>query len=94
MHSILSALMFYLVDCIQRRFGSRYITEISGILQITPSLGFSILVMCILFSALPGTLKFICEFYIFSGLFEVSPFSCFFLLFVANVLGLIGFSKC
>jgi len=93
-HSFLSTLMFFLVDCIYRRYHSRSITEVSGILHLTPNLGVSILVMCIFFSGLPGTIKFITEFYIFSGFLEISAFSCFFLMFVANVLGLIGFSKC
>ena len=93
-HGCLSGLMFYLVDCIQRRYNSRSVTEISGILQTTPTLGISIIIMCVLYSGLPGTLKFTSEFYIFSGFFETSPFLCFFILFISNVIGLIGFSKC
>lgn len=93
-HGALSALMFFIVDCIQRRFNSRSVTELSGILQITPLLGISILVMCILYAGLPGTLKFTCEFYIFCGLFEITPVLTLILFFIANVLGLIGFSKC
>lgn len=93
-HGALSALMFYIVDCLQRRFNSRSLVEVSGVLQITPILGISIIVMCILYAGLPGTLKFACEFYIFCGLFESSPTMCLCLFFSANVLGLIGFSKC
>ncbi len=93
-HGALSALMFFIVDCIQRRFNSRSVTELSGILQITPALGISIIVMCVLYAGLPGTLKFTCEFYIFCGLFEITPTLTLFLFFIANVLGLIGFSKC
>jgi len=92
-HCFLSLMMFYLVDCIQRRYGSRSVTEVSGILQTTPNLGITILVMCTLYSGIPGTLKFISEFYIFSGLFETAPLSCCILLFIANVIGLIGFCK-
>ena len=93
-HGALSALMFYIVDCLQRRFNSRNVVEISGVLQITPMLGISILIMCILYAGLPGTLKFTCEFYIFCGLFELTPLLTLLLFFVANVFGLIGFSKC
>jgi len=92
-HGFLSGLMFYLVDCIQRRYSSRSVIEISGILTKTPSLGIAIILMCILYSGLPGTLKFTSEFYIFSGFFEYSPFLCFIVLFISNVIGLIGFSK-
>ena len=93
-HGALSALMFYLVDCVQRRFNSRSVIEVSGILQITPILGISNIIMCILYAGLPGTLKFACEFYIFSGLLEISPVLMVVLFFIANVLGVLGFAKC
>lgn len=93
-HGALSALMFFIVDCLQRRFNSRSVTEISGVLQLTPMLGISIIVMCVLYAGLPGTLKFTCEFYIFCGLFELTPVLTLILFFIANVLGLVGFSKC
>jgi len=93
-HGALSSLMFYIVDCLQRRFNSRSIVEISGILQITPMLGISIIIMCVLYAGLPGTLKFTCEFYVFCGLFELTPIITISLFIIANVLGLIGFSKC
>jgi len=92
-HAFLSALMFFIVDCIYRRFHTRSVVEVSGILHLTPNLGVAILVMCIFFAGLPGTIKFISEFYIFSGLLSVSIFSCVLLMFLANVFGLIGFSK-
>lgn len=92
-HAFLSALMFFLVDCIYRRFHTRSIVEVNGLLHVVPNLGLSILFMLVFFSGLPGTIKFISEFYIFSGFLESSPISCLILMFVANVLGLIGFSK-
>ena len=93
-HGVLSALMFYIVDCVYRRYGSRSVIEISGLLQVTPMLGITILIMCILYAGLPGTIKFTCEFYIFCGLFEVSTMLTLFLFFIANVFGLLGFCKC
>lgn len=93
-HGALSALMFFIVDCLQRRFNSRSLIEISGVLQLTPMLGIAIIAMCVIYAGLPGTLKFVCEFYIFCGLLEVTPFVTILLFLVANVLGLIGFSKC
>ncbi len=92
-HAFLSALMFFLVDCIYRRYESRSVIEVNGILQHTPNLGLSIIFMIIFFSGLPGTLKFIVEFFIFNGLIEISFSMCALVLFVANVLGLIGFCK-
>lgn len=93
-HAFLSALMFYLVDCIQRRYNTRIISELSGILHTTPNLGVSILFMQVFYSGLPGTLKFLSEFYVFSGLFNSCPFIILLILLVANFLGLVGFSKC
>lgn len=92
-HAYLSALMFFLVDCIYRRFNSRSIIEVNGILQQSPILGLNVILMTIFFAGLPGTLKFVVEFYIFSGLIEISFTMCFFIIFIANVLGLIGFCK-
>jgi NADH-quinone oxidoreductase subunit M len=86
--------MFFLVDCIQRRYNTRVVSEISGILHTTPNLGISILIMQILYSGLPGTLKFLSEFYIFSGLVSTSPLSAILIMYFANFFGLIGFSKC
>ncbi len=93
-HSLLSSLMFFLVDCIQKRYKSRLVSEISGILHTTPNLGLSLLFMNILYAGIPGSIKFTSELYIYSGLFETAPFSSIMLLFIANFLGLIGFSKC
>lgn len=93
-HGALSTLMFFIVDCVQRRYNSRSVVEISGVLQLTPMLGISIIVMCIIYSGLPGTLKFSSEFFIFCSLFEVTPTLTILLFFVTNVIGLIGFSKC
>ena len=93
-HAFLSSLMFFLVDCIQRRYKTRIISEITGILHTTPNLGISIIFMQIFYSGLPGTLKFLSEFYIFSGFLNSSPLSLILLMYGANFLGLIGFSKC
>ena len=49
--------------------------------------------MCFFYSGLPGTLKFTSEFYIFSSFLEIAPFSSILVIFIANCLGIIGFSK-
>lgn len=92
-HAFLSALMFFLVDCLYRRYHTRSITELNGLLHLTPNLAISIILMLVFFAGLPGTIKFISEFYIFSGFLELSPILCFNLMFIANVIGLVGFSK-
>jgi len=86
--------MFFIVDCIYRRYRTRSIVEVNGILHLTPNLGIAVILMVVFFAGLPGTIKFISEFYLFSAFIEISPTACIILMFVANVLGLIGFSKC
>ena len=72
MHAVLSTLMFFLVDLIQKRFGTRLLSELSGVIHICPNLGISIILMCLSFLALPFTLKFSCEFILFSGIADLS----------------------
>ena len=92
-HAFLSALMFYVVDCVYRRYHSRSVYSVSGVFTLYPRLGSIIFFMLVVFGGLPGTLKFSCEFFIFSNLLSVSWPSCVFLVFVLNFFGLVGFSK-
>lgn len=92
-HAFLSSLMFYLVDCIYRRYHTRSIFAVSGIFTLFPNLGFLIFLMVVFFGGLPGTVKFVCEFYIFSTVLSSSFASCIFLMFTLNFFGLVGFSK-
>jgi len=92
-HAFLSSIFFFFVDCVYRRYNSRNIVEINGILHITPNLGIMILLGCVLYSGLPGTMKFLSELYVFTGFLENGPFSTFIVIFTANFLGIIGFSK-
>lgn len=93
-HAFLSSLMFFIVDCVQRRYNSRSILELSGILHTSPNLGILLFFMCVLYSGLPGTIKFVCEFYLFGQLIGISLFFTFFLLVFANLIGVLGFCRC
>jgi len=93
-HALLSSLLFYTVDCVQRRFHTRSLIEISGILLTMPNLGIIIFLNCVFYSGLPGTLKFLSELNIYNGLLECAPLSLLILLLGSNWLGLLGFSKC
>lgn len=92
-HAFLSPLFFYLVDCIQRRYNSRSVVELSGILHTTPNLGIAIIFSVFLYAGLPGTLKFTSELYIFAGLLETGFLSAVIVLYAVNFLGLLSFSK-
>jgi NADH-quinone oxidoreductase subunit M len=92
-HSFLSALLFYLVDCIQRRYRARNIVQINGLLNTNPNLATVILFTCVVYMGLPGTTKFVTEFYILSGLIESTPYTIVLLVFSINYIGAIGFCK-
>lgn len=93
-HAFLSSLLFYTVDCVQRRYHTRSIYDLSGINNSLPLLGTVIFFNCVFYMGVPGTLKFLSELYIFNGLLEVMPLSLLLMLVGANLLGAIGFCKC
>ena len=93
-HAFLSALMFFLVDCVQRRYNSRSLLEISGIIHLTPNLGIALFFMCILYSGIPGTMKFVCEFYLYGQLLQISFIFSLIILFFANFVGVVAFCRC
>lgn len=93
MHAILSTLMFFLVDLVQKRFGTRLTTELSGIIHICPNLGLSIILMCLCFLALPITLKFTCEFALFVGIIDISFVIFFIICTLTNWIAPIAFCK-
>ena len=93
MHAILSTLMFFLVDLIQKRFGTRLVTELSGIIHICPNLGIAIILMCLCFLALPFTLKFTCEFALFTGVMDMSSVIFILMSLATNWLAPIAFCR-
>jgi NADH:ubiquinone oxidoreductase subunit 4 (subunit M) len=92
-HTFLSTLMFFLIECVYIRYHSRSIFLVKGIFYSCTNLSIMIIFMIFFFSGIPGTLKFICEFYLFNLIFQNSWFLCFFLMIILNMIGLVGFSK-
>lgn len=93
MHALLSSLMFFLVDCIQRRFQSRQTAEVVGIIHTSPNLGISIIFMVLMYLAIPGTLKFSCEFMLFGFIADISFLLFFSILLAASTVAPIAFAK-
>jgi NADH-quinone oxidoreductase subunit M len=85
--------MFYLIECIYKRTHSRSINEIQGLAEIYPSLGIAIWAMLILFAGLPGTMKFLAEFYVISLLVEFNNIIALVFLFILVLFGSVGFFK-
>ena len=91
-HALLSAVMFYVVDCVYRRFGSRSIVEVHGILTPCPNFGIYIVIMQLCFVGLPGTVKFLVEFNLLSSIILSFPFTVLIILII-NIFAVVGFSK-
>ena len=93
MHGILSSLMFYIVECIQKRLKTRSSMEVYGLLNMYPNLSIVIFLMCLLYSGLPGTLKFSNEIYLFTYIFSISPALFLIIIIVCNFISVLSFLK-
>ena len=93
-HGILSALMFYLVECIYKRYDSRSLLKIYGVSQLYPNLSIAIWAMLILFFGLPGTLKFYVEIQLVLLLANNDLITTFFILLIFIFINAIGFGRC
>lgn len=93
-HGILSALMFFLIECVYRRFSSRSLNQIYSVSQLFPNLGIAIWSMLVLFFGFPGTLKFYVEIQLSLILSNTDIFMTVFLLIVFIFINAIGFGRC
>lgn len=73
-HALLSTLMFFLVECVYRRTGTRSISKICGLSNFYPNLVLAIWSMLILFLGFPGSLKFFAEFRALSYFSNISSY--------------------
>lgn len=93
-HGLLSALMFYLVECLYKRYNSRNLQKIYGVSQMYPNLAIAIWAMLILFLGFPGTLKFYAEFQLALTLVNKDMVVAFLFLFIFVFIGSVGFVRC
>lgn len=92
-HCLLSTLLFFTIDILIKRFHTRIVTNITGIIQIMPIFGLCMILTLLLFTGLPFTIKFFLEISIFNLLLNFNLEISIFVIFVANWVGLLGFSK-
>lgn len=71
-HAFLSTIFFFIVDCINRRFKTRLVTEINSLSLLSPKLFLILLINLLIFLGFPGSLFFIAEFLFFSFLIDLS----------------------
>ena len=93
-HGILSSLMFFLVECLYKRFNSRSLHKVYGISQIYPNLSLAIWAMLILFFGFPGTLKFYVEIQLALFLSYNDLVATLFILLIFICINAIGFARC
>lgn len=92
-HGILSSLMFYLVDIIQKRTTTRNLIELSGVATILPKIKTLTWVILIFFLGFPLTVKFLIEWKVIFFLYTQSLFLTIAVFLVLNVIAVIGFTK-
>ena len=93
LHGLLSMFMFFLVDVLQRRLGTRNIAKISGLVSVYPELVLAIWLQIFFYVGFPLTIKFAIELQIIQILMEeFSILACPIILGI-NVIGALGFCK-
>ena len=92
-HSILAALFFYLIDIIYRIYFTRSVYNLTGLLYLTPTLGWFIFFSNIMYAGLPFSLKFYVELSVYKILLDVNIVNLILILFIVNVIGVISLAK-
>lgn len=92
-HCLLSSLFFFIIDTLLKRYSTRVSTKLTGLIHTCPLLTTCIIISIILFSGLPFTAKFFIEIMIFSYTINYDFIATIIIIFVANWIGLLGFSK-
>lgn len=92
-HCLLSTLLFFTVDILIKRFHTRIVTNITGIIQTMPMFGLCMIITLLLFTGLPFTIKFFLEINIFNLLLNFNIELTIIVILIANWIGLLGFSK-
>ena len=92
-HCLLSSLFFFIIDTLLKRYSTRVSTKLTGLVHTCPLLTVCIIISIILFSGLPFTAKFFIEIMIFSYTLNYDFVATIIIVFIANWIGLLGFSK-
>lgn len=92
-HAMLSSLMFFIVECVYKRYHSRSIYKVIGINEIYPQLTRAVWLMLVLFFGFPFTLKFFAEFFMLSVLVEFNFILAVIISFVFIFMGSVGFVR-
>lgn len=80
-HIYLTVLLFFLNHCIYKRYNSRQLSSMKGIINIAPKLGNVIIITVFLLIGFPLTIKFFIEFLLFFKFFNFKTFIFFTIVF-------------
>jgi formate hydrogenlyase subunit 3/multisubunit Na+/H+ antiporter MnhD subunit len=83
-HCLLSTLLFFTIDILIKRFHTRIVTNITGIIQVMPLFGLCMITTLLLFTGLPFTIKFFLEINIFNLLLNFNIELTILIIFIAN----------
>lgn len=92
-HTAISGLFFYINDSIYKRFGTRHISSISGLISTNPTLASLVILSVFLFIGLPFTIKFYIELQILYKLIFSNKLFSYIFIFVVQYLSILFFFK-
>ena len=92
-HTFVSGLFFWIVDCVYRRFNTRLVCNINGLINLYPKLSFFIILSVYIFMGLPFTIKFSIEVWVFKNIMHYNIWLSLFMSFFVNYISIIFFFK-
>ena len=92
-HTSISGLFFLLNDILYRRFGSRQLNCISGIVSTHPKLFISLITATLIFLGLPLTIKFYIEVQIILKFLHCNMYYGFIFIILVQYIGILFFFK-
>ncbi len=92
-HSLAAAGLFFAANLIERCFGSRLTSEVSGLYQMNPLVGIITIFAIIGFLDFPPTIFFWGELWLWTTLFSLLPLPACLLMFVSAIIYLIIFFR-
>ena len=92
-HGVLSALLFFLVDQVQKRFHTRNLVALSGLAYKLPMLHTIIWLSILIFRGFPIFIKFFIEWELLSILMVNCGIIGFIIFFLVSLFGVLGFCR-
>ena len=92
-HTLISGLFFYINDMIYKRFGTRHINNVSGLINTQPLLASILVTSLFLFIGLPFTIKFYIEIQLLYRILSINLFFGYIFIFMVQYASIVFFFK-